>query len=90
MHLSLDGSAEFLPNRETSVIYKLEASVVPKVLDAPSSQTGWAIPRLTTARTAQLDPLKSLTPQHQIREKTGSNLRTVLRALLSDNDIFKR
>lgn len=83
--------AEFLPNWETSSkIYKLEASVVSKVLDAPLSKAGWAIPRLTTARSAQLDPLKSWTTQLQIRERTGCNLRTVLRALLSDTDIFKR
>lgn len=71
--------------------------MVPKVWDAhlgctenaPLSQAGWAIPRVTTARTAQLDPLKSWTPQHQVREGTGSNLRTILRAL-SDTDIFKR
>lgn len=46
MHLSQEGCAEkslvlsFCPTETCAVIYKLEASVVPKVWDAPLSQAG--------------------------------------------------
>lgn len=102
MHLSWEGCAEFLPRWSSAQLRDFFSDLQTGGLcgtqgvgctsgeDRKMHLYHRLDGQFPDSQQQELDPLKSWTPQHQVKEGTGSNLRRVLRALLTDIDIFKR